>query len=79
MFQQQLSKSSLNQEKLNATTISKLNSLMSQISRYIGQRKLDEIKSRALQEAEDDFARETESERGRRKVGWLSEENWTLL
>ena len=52
---------------------------MSQISRYIGQRKLDEIKSRALQEAEDDFARETESERGRRKVGWLPEENWTLL
>ena len=48
VFQQQLSKSSLNQEKLNATTLSKLNSLMSQVSRYIGQGKLDEIKSRAL-------------------------------
>ena len=38
---------------------------MSQINLYIGHRKLDEIKSRVLQEAEKIFGMETEIERER--------------
>ena len=79
VFQDQLRKSSLNQEKLDTMTTEKLNSLMSQIGKYLSNQKQDEINAKALQEAENDFAKETAEERGRRKEGWLLEEKWTLL
>ena len=79
VFQDQLRKSSLNQQKLDTMTTEKLNSLMSQISHYLSNQKQAEIKADSLQEAENDYARETAEERSRRKDGWLLEEKWTLL
>ena len=79
IFQEQLSKSSLNKEKLERITIAKLNSLMSQIGVYLSPQRIDEIKTLALQKAEEDFARETAEEREKRKAGWTEEEKWTIL
>ena len=60
-------------------TTEKLSSLMSQINRYIRTEKLNEIKTRSLQEAENDFGVKTEEEREGRKAGWLLEEKWTII
>merc|ERR1712030_161916 len=79
IFEEQLRKSSLDKEKLKLMTIQKLNSLMSQISKYIGPERLEEMKNLGLRKAEEDYNKEMQLERSKRKTGWLPEENWTLL
>ena len=51
VFQDQLRKSSLNQEKLESMTTAKLNSLMSQIGKYLSNDKQAEIKAKSIKDS----------------------------
>ena len=80
VFEGKISESELPDQKKDATTTSKLCSIVSQIKNYLAPGEIMEIKQRALTKAQEDFQLLDEEEKiqyGR--GGWSKMEKWTLL
>ena len=63
MFKERLERSTLSQEKIHETTIEKLNSIVSQIHKYIPQDEIENIRREALMEAETDYGNLAEEDK----------------
>ena len=80
VFEEQLKNSELPPEKINATTVRKLQSIVSQIHEYITKERMEVIKKEALSKAAMDFSLiggERQLQYG--KSQWKREEKWILL
>ena len=80
VFKMRLERSVLPKEKLNETTIEKLNSIVSQMKKYIPPEEINNIKREALMEAKEEYEGLSEREKGKINTNnWMEKEKWVLI
>ena len=80
VFEEKIREAGLPSEKIEATTIPKLRSIVSRIHYHLNKEKIDEIRAESLSQAKRDFENMQEEKKEEySKSKWTREENWVVL